>query len=199
MAQSLVFYVWIVVGQTHFFPSCESEMYPKLLGVGKISFPRYPCGQSLWLLSSARCKEKGTLMSPPCPEPFLVEDLWRGLWRVQQAGSSCAGAVLAGGGLWCQWEYNSPLFLWERDKHLHSAGSHPAAPPQCSLLKFLRLMGLMPGAEGKNCNFLPILTHEYLCLPVWSKHHNYRTPLMAWDSVPPFKDLLCSLCDSLAG
>lgn len=60
-------------------------------------------------------------------------------------------------------------------------------------LKFLRLMGLMTGGEGKNCNFLPILALEYLCLPVGSECHNYCTPLCGLGQCSPFQGLPLSL------
>lgn len=133
-------------------------------------------------------------MSPPCPEAPLVESLKGSLEGRASRFLLCwssAGSrrimVLVGiqqpalSGL-CFGRGEGICTLLAHILWIHFSGPS---------LKFLRLMRLMPGAEGKKCNFLPILAFEYLCLPVWSNHHNYHTPLMAWDSVPPFRGLLC--------
>ena len=76
-----------------------------------------------------------------------------------------------------------------------SSTSVPEVPPYPGpSLEILRLVGLLPRADGKSWHFLPILAHEYLGLglPGWSKCHNYQAPVCGPEWCPPFKGSLCT-------
>lgn len=144
-------------------------------------------------------------------EPSLFwfwKGTWKGCGRAEQAGSSSAWKVMAKGGLG-----RSPAVLPFRvmlrvpsvcitppGRQQASGHCRPRSWRSTSVaevpiyvrasLELLRLEWVLHGADGKVCNFLPILVHEHmdLCLSILGKAAN---PTALWhllgslESVPP--------------